>query len=71
MPRMYDTCLAKCPFFISSGRKNIQCEGMTDNCSITLMFVSEEARNIFRRAYCNTCYKNCTVYNMVMAKYEE
>lgn len=70
MPDIYDVCFAKCPFFISSGRKNIRCEGITDDCSTTLMFISEEARNIFRRTYCNTSYENCALFKMIMGKYD-
>ena len=71
MPEIYDVCFAKCPFFLSSGRKNIRCEGVTDESAITLSFSSEDARNNFRRTYCNTDYEECALCKMLLAKYED
>lgn len=71
MPRIYDNCLAKCPFFLSSGRKNVLCEGITSECTINLLFESEETRNLHREIFCDARYKNCEIYNLLKAKYEE
>ena len=71
MPRIYDACLAKCPFFIESGKKNVLCEGVTDDCSLNMVFVSTEARDQHRRIFCDARYQNCEVYRMIAEKYQE
>ena len=71
MPRIYDVCLAKCPFFISSGKKSIKCEGVVDDSVIDMGFSSETQRNIFREKYCNSNYQDCVVHRMLEEKYIE
>ena len=73
MPRIYDDICAKCPFYIQSGRKNVMCEGITDDCTVNLLFASEEARNQHRRLFCDnqSNYINCEIYTMLEKKYEE
>ena len=71
MPRIYYACLAKCPFFIESGKKNVMCEGVTDDCSINMMFISEDARNLHRRIFCDAKFQNCEIHKMISEKYQE
>ncbi len=71
MPRIYDSCLAQCPYFLSSGKKNILCEGITEDCTINLKFVSEQKRNLHREIFCNANYKKCEIFNMLEKKYDE
>lgn len=71
MPRMYDTCLAKCPFFISSGKKNVLCEGITNDCAIDILFETEKARNLHRKIFCDSKYENCEIYRALEEKYQE
>ena len=71
MPRMYDSCLAECPFFISSGKKNVCCEGITSASIINIKFESEEERNLHRNIFCDARYKNCEIYRILEKKYEE
>lgn len=71
MPRIYDTCLAKCPFFISSGKKTVLCEGITDDCLQKLIFTSEEARNLHRKIFCDESFENCEIYKIVLDKYQD
>ena len=71
LPRVYDNCYAKCPFFLSSGRQHIMCEGITSDCAIDLVFISEERRNLHRRIFCDDKYKNCEIHKTLEKKYEE
>ena len=71
MPRLYDTCFAQCPFFISSGKKNVLCEGITDDCTINLKFISEEKRDLHREIFCDARYQNCEIFRILEEKYEE
>lgn len=71
MPRILDVSYARCPFFVSSGKKSVTCEGITDDCTTCLTFVSEETRNLHRRVFCDARYENCEVYRMLIQKYEE
>lgn len=67
----YDDVDAKCPFFRSSNKRKVCCEGITDDCTICLMFISEPKRNLHRNVFCNEKYEYCEVYKMLMEKYEE
>lgn len=71
MPRTPNECLIKCPFFEATATQSISCEGITDDCIIKLLFVSAEKRDWHRKMFCNTNYKYCEIYNMLIKKYEE
>lgn len=71
MPRIYDVCHAKCPFFMTSGKRNVMCEGITNNCKIILDFSTEENRNKYRESFCDTLqYQKCNIYSTLIKKYE-
>jgi hypothetical protein len=71
MPTMFDDVDAKCPFFQSSGKRKISCEGITDDCTICLIFISEQKRNLHRKIFCDANYEKCEIYKVLEAKYEE
>ena len=71
MPTMFDDVEAKCPFFLSSGKRKISCEGITDYCTTCLMFVSEKKRNQHREIFCDARFQNCEIYRMLVEKHEE
>lgn len=71
MPTMFDDVNAFCPYFQSSGKRKISCEGITDGCIITLNFETQEKRNTHRRIFCDAKYKNCEICRMLEEKYAE
>lgn len=71
MPRVYDVCNAKCPFFLSSGRKDVSCEGTVEESCIKLLFKSEGERNRWREKFCNTNYHKCAICEMLEKKYKD
>jgi hypothetical protein len=71
MPTMYDDVDVKCPFFLSSGKRKVSCEGMTDDCTISLNFVTREKKCLHCEIFCNEHYKNCEIYRMLEEKYED
>lgn len=71
MPRNYDTCFAKCPFFLSSNKKNVCCEGITSVSTIHIKFESEDERNRHRKIFCDDRYQNCEIYKILEKKYED
>ena len=71
MPKVDDLHLAKCPFFISSGRKSVLCEGITDCSNLSVKFASQEERNLHRRIFCDAKYKNCEIFGILEKKYED
>ena len=71
MPTMFDDVEAKCPFFLSSGKKKVTCEGITDDCTTSLNFISQQKRNLHRRIFCDARYTNCEIFKMLEEKYEE
>ena len=72
MPRIYDDILVKCPFFLHNSKKNVVCEGLTDDCVLSLRFFTEESRNQHRQLFCDKDYEKCEVYRMLIKeKYNE
>ena len=71
MPRIYDVIYAKCPYFRSSGKKNIVCEGITSGSTIILSFDTEDERNEHRRIFCNNHYIKCELCKAIDGKYME
>lgn len=71
MPTMFDDVDVKCPFFLSSSKRKISCEGITDDCTTTLVFSSQEKRNIQCRIFCDDKFECCEIYRMLREKYEE
>ena len=71
MPRVYDVIYAKCPYFKSSGKKNIVCEGITEGSTIILSFDTKEERNEHRRIFCDNKYRNCELCRTLNEKYTE
>ena len=70
MSTMYDDVKAVCPYFKSSGKRKITCEGVTDDCNTSLEFESKEKRDEHRKIFCDARFGNCEVYNMLEKKYE-
>ena len=71
MPRTYNEGLILCPFYQSMTQKCISCEGITDDCTIKLLFTSPEKLNQQRKIFCENKYKNCEIYTILEKKYEE
>lgn len=71
MPTMFDDVDVKCPFFLSSSKRKISCEGITDDCIITLTFSSQEKRNTQCKIFCDDKYGCCEIYRILQEKYEE
>jgi hypothetical protein len=71
MPRIYDDILVKCPFFMHNGKRNVVCEGVTDDSTISLRFTTEGGRNKQRRIFCDNDYTKCEIYRMLEEKYGE
>ena len=71
MPTMFDDVDAICPFFRSSEKKKIICDGITEECSTHILFGRKEARDLHRKVFCNHKYKNCEIYAMLEKCNEE
>ena len=52
-------------------RKSIGCEGITDDCFNRTVFKSEELKKAHQKIFCEGKYKNCEIYRMLEAKYED
>lgn len=61
-----------CPFYRrDDGCSRIVCEGPVDDSSVSLWLASKQAFDAHIRIFCGAHYKNCEVYKMANAKYEE
>jgi hypothetical protein len=71
MATMFDDVDAKCPYFHSSNKREITCEGITDGCITALKFESQSKRNLHRSVFCDAKYENCEIFRMLEEKYED
>ena len=71
MPTMFDDVEAKCPFFKSSDKRKILCEGIIDDCATNLIFISEQKKKLHRKVFCDAKYGNCKIYKILEEKYEK
>jgi hypothetical protein len=62
---------AKCPFYRASDKIKISCEGITDDCTINLIFNSRTKRNLHRDIFCDARYQYCEIYRMLEEKYAD
>lgn len=70
----YQDIEAKCPFYygIENAQRwtSICCEGMTKNSRIKNQFKKMEARDNYKRRYCDCDYENCRLCKMLEGKYK-
>lgn len=71
MPRTSNEASIQCPFYKTITTKNINCEGVTETCNLSLMFISSEEKELYRRLYCERQYKDCKVCKMLESKYDD
>lgn len=70
----YSAGYAVCPFYVTDSRekKNITCEGLTDDNYLKLSFgKNPNARDRYKAKHCEAAYESCLIYQMLMRKYEE
>ena len=60
-----------CPFFREQAAKYISCEGLTEDSIIKLWFRVQKSKELHSDVFCEGKYKNCEIYRMLEAKYEE
>lgn len=71
MANRYNEKLINCPFYEASATQSISCEGITDECTIRLIFDSPREMNLHRMVCCENGYGKCRIYKMLEKKYEE
>ena len=61
----------RCPFYqFDDGRRRITCEGLVDNSSLALIYHRKADYEAQINVFCCEYYRNCEVYQMLMANYE-
>ena len=63
--------IIKCPFILCNERKAVECEGISDESLIKLIFKSEELKKDYVKEFCMSEYESCKLYKMLEEKYEE
>ena len=71
MARFQNDVEILCPFYITIATKSITCEGITDSCTTKILFNTPALRDKHSKIFCECKYKNCEVYRMLEAKYED
>lgn len=62
---------AKCPFYLSDHAQKISCEGAFDGSVLSSIYKRSMDKNGVKERYCDQRYEDCTIYQMLMRKYEE
>ena len=72
LPRAYNEANVVCPFYKASATKSISCEGITDSCTIKLLFETTQEKDLYRQRFCDNNYKyrNCGICMLLEKKYE-
>ena len=64
--------VCKCPFYLGEGKKGVWCEGVEEAKKLIMEFKTESQKDKFIRKHCyNPFPENCTIYNLLMSKYDE
>ena len=73
MAESYKQVFVVCPFYKwSDDKRKITCEGITEDCSLTLNYKSKAAANHQLDSFCCDRYKKCGIYRLLMSdKYTE
>jgi hypothetical protein len=63
---------AKCPFYQSSDKLKVKCEGFSEGTRIGLFFADSKQMNRHTKIFCRNIngYKNCPLYPVIMKQYE-
>lgn len=67
----FDERKIKCPFFQTSAKQSISCEGITEDSIIKLIFTTQKRMKLHRQVFCGNRYQNCEIYSMLEEAYEE
>lgn len=61
----------KCPFFLSSDRNKIRCEGFYEGCSVQILFTAPTLASQYLRSYCCAIggFEQCPIYQLADSKY--
>lgn len=71
MARHQNDIEIQCPFYINTATKSITCEGIVDEAVTKVLFSTTDLRIQHSKIFCECKYKNCEIYRMLEAKYEE
>ena len=68
----YKQVYVLCPFYkYDDGKRRITCEGIMDDCNLTLSFKTRADYEIQLNTFCCDRYTYCEVCRMLHKKYEE
>lgn len=65
------TVHVQCPFFKGDTQQAIACEGLEDREKLRRLMPSEEKKRSIMLRFCCDRYRECEIYRLVAAKYDE
>lgn len=72
MPKSEANTRALCPFYKTQGAVTVVCEAPFDGAVLSIRFESAEARKLQLNIFCQSQFKRCEIYRMIMRdKYPE
>ncbi|MBO4979440.1 MAG: hypothetical protein J6D16_03440 [Clostridia bacterium] len=62
-----------CPFYRRNDINRICCEGVTEACTVNVVFECKSAMLDYERCFCDSMerHKECLLYQMLLKKWEE
>lgn len=69
----YKQIHVQCPFYQYDDaiKKRIVCEGIMDDCNISLTFKEKKDHTIQLESFCCARYEKCELYGLIAKKYED
>ncbi|MCQ2418799.1 MAG: hypothetical protein MJ085_03330 [Clostridia bacterium] len=62
----------RCPLYLKDCGTRLNCEGITDECTLQLNFHTKNAKDQQIAIFCRDRYRNCELYEAIMkAKYAD
>ena len=66
MPKHYESCSAKCPYYKCEERHEIYCTGPKDATAIHMAFAVPTEKKLWMKAYCKSGYASCLIYKALV-----
>lgn len=67
----YEDISVKCPFYASSGKLTITCEGVIENTEMMNRFRTAELRMEHQKSHCFRYPNDCPIAKEIEAQYEQ
>lgn len=68
-PEPWDAAEVKCPFYLTSWKKGVVCEGFIEGTRAETLFRTSRMKKEYMHARCDDNFKECPVFQNAEKKY--